>query len=704
MIQIARRLPSLAVCLSLVVGSLPVLAKDAAQRSPVDKANWSILGGSSDVQHNSPLNQINDKTITGLGLAWWADIPSKDGLVGNPLVADGVVYQSGPMGNVYANDVRTGKQVWHFKAEPILEDSAMATYWSLQHNRGVAVQDDKVIVAVGDCRLIAIDRKTGVKAWEVAACDRKVLYGITAAPRVGGGMVFTGNNCIDSGTQRGYVDAYDGKTGARRWRFYTMPDDPSKPQADKVMEMAAKTWGKDWYSKTHGCASAWDSLTYDAKLNLLYIGTGGPAPFSPKDRGTDAGDELFSNSIVAVKADTGEYVWHYKTTPNDGWNFDSVMHMMVADLPIGGQLRRVVMTVPKNGFFYVLDAKTGKFISGDKLIPVNWASHIDKKTGRPVTLPDARYWERPNEKTIAVPGPYGAHNAWQAMAYNQKTGLVYVPMIYAPTLVEPDPLSKVGGVFFDMYYGSSGDPKWKSYGELVAWDPVKQKARWRVRQTTPINGGTLTTAGNVVFQGLADGHFNAYAADTGKLLWSYDAGSAPQAAPSTVEIDGQQLVIASVGNGASATPGKYAGRYGTTPQSRGQARLLAFKLGGTAQLPPRVKPVEFEKPSRPRPSAELAHTGERRYEAAFCVDCHGVRSDNGGGTVADLRRSSAQTHDLFAGIVLGGLRKEKGMPAFPELSMDDVNAIQAFLINESWDAYEAQEAAKARAAAATPKR
>lgn len=679
---------------------VPAWAASTTQLEPgsvPSNSEWSILGRTADAQHSSPLRQINDKTVSRLGLTWYADIPSKDGLVGNPLVSDGVVYQGGPGGNIYANELSTGKALWHFQASPVLEGSSLATFWSARHNRGVALEGDNVIIAIADCRLVAVNKKTGVKAWESVSCDRTGTYGITAAPRVGGGLVFTGNNCIDSGAERGFVEAFDAKTGAKKWRFYTMPNDPAKGQENKILEMAEKTWGTGWHDKTHGCASAWDSLTYDPKLNLLYIGTGGPAPFNPMERARDAGDELFSNSIVAVRADTGEYVWHYKVTPHDGWNFDATMPMMVVELPIKGQKRRVVMTAPKNGFFYVLDAKSGKFISANNFTPVNWAKRIDPKTGRPVTIPDANYWERPNEATVASPGPYGAHN-WQAMAYNAQTGLVYLPVIVAPTLIETDPKAKVGGISFDMYYGSSGrDPKWTSYGELVAWDPVAQKARWRVKRKVPINGGTLTTSGNLVFQGTADGHFDAYTADTGKLAWSFDVGSSVQAAPSTVEVGGEQLILIAAGNASSATTGMYMARYGSTATTRGVSRLLAFKIGGAASLPPAPLVSEFERPSRPRPAEELVRKGENRYEAGFCVDCHGLKGESAGGTVPDLRRATAQTHDEFVGIVLGGLRKEKGMPMFTELSMDEVQAIQAYLIAQSWAAYDAQQVGKEKA-------
>ena len=684
----------LTIGMSVATGALAIGQYYQRPSTPAsDNGSWPLLGRTSDIKHNSPLAQINDKTVQKLGLAWSADMPSPDGLTGNPLVVDGVVYQSGPAGRVFANDVRTGKALWTFAAEIDYEGASMASYWALTYNRGLAVLDDKVIVAVGDCRLIALDRKTGTKVWESVSCDRTHMYGITGAPRVGGGMVFIGNSCIDSGLERGFVDAFDGKTGARKWRFYTVPEDPAKGQDSKVMEMAAKTWGTDWYKKTHGCGSVWEGITYDAQLNQVYIGTGGPSPFNPMDRARDAGDELFTNAIVALKADTGEYVWHYTTTPHDGWNYEATMQTMIADLPLNGKTRRVVMQAPKNGFFYVLDAKTGEFISAQNITPVNWASGIDQKTGRPVFNTDARYWEKADKKAVVLPSPLGAHN-WHAMAFNEKTGLIYIPVMSMPTSIELNNDFLAGGILMDFYYGTSAkDPNWQPYGELVAWDPVEQKARWRIKRTMPINGGTLTTAGNLVFQGTADGHFDAFAADTGKLLWSYDVGSTIQAAPTTIEVDGEQVVLVASGKPSSAVIGTYLARYSSTPKSRGQSRLLAFKIGGTAKIPADALEL-FKRPTAPRPTPELAHRGKLVYETSFCADCHGLAGETSGGTIPDLRRTSTQNPKRFEGVVVRGIMKDTGMPTFKDIAQEDVQAMQAFLINEAWNAYEAQEQGK----------
>jgi PQQ-dependent dehydrogenase (methanol/ethanol family) len=674
--------------LSLFFGialSAPLLA------AATDEANtdWSLLGRTADMQHESPLKQINAATVKNLGLTWYADMPSPDGLVGNPMVVDGVVYQSGPSGRAYANDLRTGKLLWQYTAKVDLERMGLLSWWARRFNRGLATDGDKVFITSGDCRLIALDRKTGRKVWEVEACDptgAEGMYGITGAPRLGNGMVFIGNTCGDSGIGRGYVDAYDENTGARKWRFYTVPDDPAKgPQKTPELEVAAKTWGTDWYKKSHGCGSVWEAITYDQQLNRVYLGVDGPSPWNPSMRAADAGDELFTNSIVAVDASTGKYLWHYSVDPHDGWNYGPTSHLMLANLPLPGGTRRVVMAAPKNGFFYVLDAKTGKFISAQNFTPVNWASRIDGKTGRPVTQPEARYWEQPDHRAIVLPANSGAHN-WQAMAFNPATGLVYIPVSSAPQVLIADPANMVGGVRSDDYYGFGKDPKWQTYGELVAWDPVKQKARWRVRRNLPMNGGMLTTAGNLVFEGTGDGKFEAYAADSGKLLWSFDAGGAVLAAPSTVNVDGKQMVLVSVGNGGSSNIGSSLARLASVARTRTQARLLAFSLDGKSPLP-QATARAIPEPPLPRFPQELAERGALLFDQHNCVYCHGHGAESANGAIKDLRFASAETHNQLPAIVLGGLRAGNGMPPFPDITPDDLKAIQAYIINQAWDGY-----------------
>lgn len=647
--------------------------------------DWEFLGNSPEMQHHSDLAQINHATVARLGLAWAVDIPSVDGLVGNPLVKDGVVFQSGARGRIFANDLRTGVSRWIYEADYRFNGQLNVAFGG-RYNRGLALAEGLAIVATGDCRLIAVDQKSGKKVWESQSCNSKEQYSITGAPRVGGGLVYIGNTCLDSGETRGYVDALDVKTGKHAWRFYTVPGDPSLPAENDVYRMAAKTWGTNWYSKTKGCGSAWDALTYDSKLSLLYIGVGGPAPFDPSERSPDAGDELFTNSVVAVNAKTGEYVWHFKEVPHDGWNFESSVGIMVADLQIGGHNKRVVISVPKSGFLYVLDAKTGQFISGKNYTPINWAKGLDRD-GRPIIDTDARYWEKPGGSAIVLPSNMGAHG-WEALAYSPAEHLVYIPVQVMPTRMIADKNSAVGSLSMD-YYVAQG--KWQPYGEVVALDPVTETIRWRHRDPTPVNGGLLHS-GDLVFEGTADGHFNAYDDANGRKLWSVAIGGASRAAPSTVMLDGEQYILVASGNANSAATTSYVSRYAVVPTMRTQSRLLAFKLGGNA-TPPMSAPVSsVPKPAVARFDARLERKGENLFEQNMCVDCHGYKAESAGGAAPDLRYAPPANAMALQAIVMDGALSSGGMPPFPDLKTDDVKALYAFLINQAWDAYAGQKA------------
>lgn len=677
--QIARSVIAFVVTI-IAVSTSASLANPAAMSS--ENNEWRLLGNGHEQIFFSPLSQINDGNVNRLGLAWYADIPSRDGLVGNALVADGVVYQSGALNRVYANDVRTGKLLWAFDPQYNYSGGTMSTYLGGRINRGLALWEDKVLIATGDCRMIAVNRNTGAKVWETVSCDKTDEYTQTGAPRVGGGMVFTGNSCMDSGKVRGYVTAYDVNTGREKWRWFTVPGDPSEGYENEAMEMAAKTWGTNWRQNTHGCGQVWEVITYDPKLNLLYIGPGGVSPFSPAQRAPDAGDELFTNSIVALKADTGEYVWHYKLTPHDAWNLEP-MPPMIVNLPINGQTRRVVLEAGKNGFFYVLDAKTGKFISANNFAPVNWAKGIDQKTGRPILNPEANWWEKP-DGAVVYGAVVGLRN-WNPMAYNPNTGLAYIPLQNVPTRVTSDPKDILGGALWEMI--NVDTKKWTQEGRLVAWDPLTQKARWSVQHEMPINGGVMTTAGNLVFQGTATGQLEARAANTGKLLWSGNVGGVAVAAPTTVEIDGEQIILVPSGNGGSSVTARAMPQFAVCKACRAPTRLLAFKLNGTAKLPKvNPEPPFPEPPRKPYPDA-LAKRGSVLYKREGCELCHGIETVSLRGSVPDLRRTPAERHNLFAEIVQGGLLKNLGMPEFGYLTEKDVQALQAYVINQAWKNY-----------------
>jgi quinohemoprotein ethanol dehydrogenase len=462
-----------------------------------------------------------------------------------------------------------------------------------------------------------------------------------------------------------------------------MPGDPSKPFENELMARIAKTWGTDYWKYTQGGTSPWDAITYDEKTDTLYFGTDGPSPWSPSQRAPDAGDELFTDSIIAVNATTGEYKWHFQTVQHDGWNLAATMHIMLADLPIDGVSKRVLMTAPKNGFLYVLDAATGKFISANNYVPVNWTKGLDPKTGRPIPSDEANYWERPGETNIPLPGDVGGHN-WEAMAYQPGLKTVYIPatIVPAPTSID----KATGEVIVDYYYGMRPDAKIKMRGELVAWDPVTQQAKWRADRRLPINGGILATAGNLVFQGTGDGYVEAFAADTGKKLWSYHVGGAILAAPTTVEVGGQQYLLVASGNGAGSGM-RGIPRLMNNLKSQGPARLLAFRLDAKTRLPI-VLPPPFSKPQFDRPDPALAAHGKDVFRQNACSGCHGVDAKGSYPGLPDLRRSDKLELATMKAIVIDGAYKPVGMPAHPHITQDDLAAIRAFILNQAWRAYD----------------
>lgn len=647
----------------------------AAAPAPAN-SDWALLGNSTEMQHHSNLAEINRGNVARLGLAWAADMPTLDGLVGNPLVKDGIVFQSGALGRIFANDVKTGKLLWTFEPEHDFTANSFIGTWGPRVNRGVALWGDLVIAAAGDCRLHAVAQKTGELRWTARPCDSAEQYAITAAPRVGGDLVFTGNACGDSGASRGHVDALDARTGEHRWRFYTVPGNAAEPQDSPLYDMAAETWGGDWYSKTRGCGSVWDAITYDPVLQQVYIGVGGPAPLIPTQRGTNAGDELFTNSVVALDAQTGDYRWHFKQVPNDAWNYDTV-GLMVAELPYGRRTRRVLISVPKNGFAYVLDAATGEFVSGSAYTEVNWAKGLDEQ-GRPVLDGAARYWERADRSAVVLPSPLGAHG-WEAIAFSPTERLVYIPTMVMPAEMVTDPAGVSGAVQVDYYYGSSGDPKWQAYGEVVAWDPLTNSVHWRRRHDLPVNGGILHTAGGLVIQGTASEDLEVLDAKTGERLWSSPVGGAVRAAPSTVMADGEQVLLVPTGSGSSAVTASWVSKYSSPARRRTPARLLAFKLGGNASIPDSGKPIEVPKPNEPRPDDSLVAHGRVLFEDA-CVGCHGHYGDAVHGAVPNLLTRPPANFDHFRVIVQDGALAARGMPPFA-FSEEQAEAVYAFIVD-----------------------
>lgn len=667
----------------------------AADREP---GNWMSHGRTYDEQRHSPLKRINDRNVGELGLAWTARLDIDRGVEATPIVVDGVMYTTGAKSIVYAFDARSGTLLWKF--DPEVPGIRLSEGCCDVVNRGVAVWQGKVYVGAYDGRLIALDARDGRKLWETdTVVDPARSYTITGAPRVVKGKVLIGNGGAEYGV-RGYVSAYDADTGKLAWRFYTVPGDPAQEKDDRAMEIARKTWHGTEYWKQGGGGTVWDSMAYDPELDLLYIGTGNASWWNRQARSEGKGDNLFVSSIVALRPDSGEYVWHYQTTPGDMWDYTATQHIILAELPIDGKKRKVLMQAPKNGFFYVLDRTNGKLLSAEKFAPVNWATHVDLATGRPVVDEEAaNYLKGPK---VISPAFIGAHN-WHPMSFNPATGLVYIPMqetagmLSAPANPQRIAHKSVVNLGVDVP-DLPEDPEVVKQiaasfkGKLLAWDPVRQQAAWTQDYRTIYNGGTLSTAGNLVFQGTADGRVTAYAADSGKLLWSSPANTGVMAGPVTYEVDGEQYVTFMAGWGGTFP--LILGPLSLEAKVQPEARVLTYKLGGKAVLPPPAQlPQAVPQPPAVTASAEDIAAGRTLYNG-FCGSCHGLNAISGG-VLPDLRYLDARKHAQFKDIVLMGARAAKGMPPFAgTVSETDAERIHQYLIKRAHDLR--QETARAR--------
>jgi PQQ-dependent dehydrogenase (methanol/ethanol family) len=643
-------------------------------------ANWFLNGGNFQGEHFSPLAQINAENIGSLKLEWSLDLPAPDGIGATPIVVDGTIYLSAPRSIVFAIDATTGKVRWTYDPE-LQKQFAERPYlsWGARANRGVAVWEGKVFVAAADCRLIAIDAETGREAWSEVTCDPALGYSLGDAPRVGGGKVFIGNAGSESQEKnRGYVSAYDVDDGTLIWRFFTVPSDNPDENTTPAMKMAAATWSGDAWQQFGGGGSAWNEMTYDPDSDLLFFGTAGALPYLHMYRNPEGGDNLFTSSVVAVNASTGEYVWHYQTVPHDSWEYNATMNIVLADLTIGGKLRKVAMIAPKNGFFYVLDRQNGELISAEKFAKVNWATHINLETGRPELDPAGMFWDLPEGETTAIwPNMWGAHS-WHAMAYHPDLKLVYVPVIDSPQIVT----NLSDGKYFDTMdtiVEVDGEPH--SPGKLLAWDPVTQSERWSVDHNLAVSGGVLTTAGDLVFQGNGMGEFNAYDAQTGESLWSVPTGTAISAAPVSYQLGGEQHVL--IPAGLSGVMQYFYPKIHAGKDVRGPTRLFAFTLSGDASIP-ETTVLERKVADLPATgsSVETLRTGAMLY-ADNCLGCHGKDAvARYGGSVPDLRYATAEVLQTWHAIVIGGARRAQGMPDF-ELSAEEADAIRTYVVSEA---------------------
>jgi quinohemoprotein ethanol dehydrogenase len=650
---------------------------NAALNNEADGRNWAAYGRTFSETHYSPLVEINRDTVPRLNLAWALDLDITNP-ISTPLAVDGVLYVAAGYSFVHAVDAKTGKLLWRYDPEVAkVAGKKLRTGWGI---RGLSYWKGHLFVGTHDGRLLSIDAKTGKLVWSVQTLDPNDGSFISGPPRVFNDKVIIGFGGADFGAVRGYVTAYDTNTGKQLWRWWTVPGDPSKGFENKAMETAAKTWTGEWW-KYGGGGTVWNAMTYDPEFNRIYLGTGNGGPWNWKIRSPGGGDNLFLCSVVALDADTGEYVWHYQNTPGDSWDYNSAMDMTLATLDIGGAPRKVILHAPKNGFFYVIDRTNGKLISAEKLGTVTWASKVDLATGRPVLTPNARYENGP---VTLWPSFQGVHNLYP-QSFSPKTGLVYVPTIEMPAQFGGDvdvknwnPLPS--SIQFTGFPTADGDvPADAGKSFLVAWDPVKQRALWQQPTPGPHNGGTLATAGDLVFQGQADGYINAYDAAGGRRLWQFYAATAALGTPITYVAGGKQQVTILAGpmHGAPGGFGSAAARFGWDPRIHPR-RLLTFVLDGKAKLPATPPPIFAQPLDGTEMDVDKALVDAGIQQWSRCQLCHGPGAV-AGGTAPDLRASQIPLNAAsFASTVRTGI-EARGMPKFAELSDRELEALRHYI-------------------------
>lgn len=642
-------------------------------------ADWTAVGGGADESSYSQLDQVSTENAGDLGLEWTLDLPGEVSLEAPPLAIGGTLYFPGSYSVVYAVDGKTGKLKWKYDPQT-WKVNPDKMHFSFGANRGVAYEDGKIFVTALDCRLIALDAASGEELWVKPSVPADSFNICTGAPRMMNGKVIVGNGGADFGA-RGFVTAFDANSGKQLWRFYTVPGKPEDNAGKPAMEMAAATWSAEFWKTTGGGGTVWNGMTFDPEKNRIYIGVGNAGPYDPEMRSPGGGDNLFTTSIVALDADSGDYVWHYQQNPRDSWDYKSTPNMISATLRIEGEPREVLMHTPTNGFFYVLDRETGKLINQPgKTTEISWAESIDLETGRPVEKPNIRYEDG---ETEIWPGAVGGHN-WQPMSYNPRLGLVYIPIqqigarfTRATEGTEAsDQAFNVLGLVTEAFTQLPGD----GHGFLVAWDPVAQKEAWRIKHDHLWNGGTLTTAGGLVFQGLADGWFNAYDGSSGERLWRFDAGLGIIGAPISYSIGDKQYVSILVGYGGTAAAfGKFMDvgwKYGAQPR-----RLLTFAIGGKKTIPESPKAsLRIEALDDPELVLDEDDVAAGRTLSVRCAACHGVGMHATGTPGPDLRESAiALELETLSQLLKDGTLLEQGMPKFQMLSDDEIRQLHAYI-------------------------
>lgn len=670
--------------------------------------DWDNPGGDWAESHFSRLTDIDPSNVERLGLAWEYDLESARVQEATPLVVDGVMYTSGVMGRVYALDATTGKELWRFVPEINMQYNRYAC--CDQANRGVALADGKVFVATLDGWLVALDQKTGEQAWKKdTITDRTRAYTSTGAPEIAGDLVVIGNAGAEYDT-RGYVTAYNIRTGEQAWRFWTIPHDPSTgPQESKALEEALKTWSTQSRWDIGGGGTVWDAITYDPVFDQVIVGVGNGGPYPQASRSPGGGDNLYLNSLVALDRESGEMKWYFQETPQDNWDLTATQPMVLTEIDMGSGKRPVILHTPKNGFFFVVDRETGKPLAAHKMVRTSWASGWDLETGKPRLTPE--YSDYSQSAKIVFPASVGARN-WHPAAFDPTRNLYFASYVDMGNLMfippgqerppyQPTSLAAGAALIFTSDLEAvmptlpppiqeqvKALPQWRqvqqkpAFAEMRAIDPVTGKTKWAMPfDGWQDRGGALATASGLVVHGTLSGKLVVRDAATGKILKEIETGTSILAAPMTYRVDGVQYIAVQAGwggGGWSFVP-PYAAAY-----SKGNAnRLLVFKLdGGEVAVPADLPPLAVA-PEAPAQldgvTPETIATGSNLF-TAYCSMCH---SNQPRAPLPDLRRMSEGTHGAFEEIVMNGLLLQNGMPRWDDvLTAEQAKAIHAFLIAE----------------------
>lgn len=664
----SRLISLLSLC--LIMGCQP-----SVEQAIPDNVDWPNFSGDGSQQQFSPITDINMSNIDRLTLAWSYDLPPSF-TVSSPVKGGDKLFTTTGIGQIKAFNAETGQLLWEYDSKTLeIAPSPLNMTWG---NKGLAWWKDRVVIATTDGRVIALDDKTGQELWNVRQFPLGDLRNSNGAPRVFDGKVIIGHGGADMSPLRGYVTAFDAMTGKQLWRFYTVPGDPNAADQNVAEQLMQSTWHGDWYGKGGG-GTAWHAFSYDAELNLIYLGVGNGFPYSQNLRSPGGGDNLFLSSIVAVDADSGEYVWHYQTCPAEQWDCTATMDMTIANLTIDGQTRKVLMQAPKNGFFYVLDAANGELISAEKIEKASWAEAIDMTTGRPIENPGIRY-QKTGEFFELWPGPQGAHS-WLPQAFSPVTKLMYVPIIRMGAMIGPaNPQAKDFTAAMGATLMSDAELPGSRKSFLRAWDPVKQQQAWEIELPGVWPGGILATGGGLVFQGRIDGYLKGYNAQTGEEVWSHKTASPVVAPPISYRVNGRQYITVLTGSGSQGGGIIGGGNAAYRTDYQLPRRILTFALDGTAPLPDVSLPTR-----RPAIDPNVTYDEKQVFEGAMayinntCIVCHGYNAV-GAGAAPDLRYSPIILDKAaFASIVKDGALVSNGMPAATHITEQQLEAVRYYL-------------------------